>query len=283
MDGSAATAFITGGASGLGRAVTELLLQKGIRVCVADICQDGLQSLSEELNKDETVLLPVVVDVADWDSLRQGFEKAVSQFQRIDYIFPIAGVGETRTFPNNPASTGFQPPDLQAFEVNMNGFLYTISLALQQFRRQSVNELGFRGKIIVLGSVSGFYSMPCVPMCAAARHAQVGFVRSFGTYLADEEKIFINVICPNKIRTGLNTAEAFDKVEAAGVPLIEMKTVLDEVEKLLGSNSLSGAIIEIAPKIGSVVREPPAFINRESERSAEMTLELARPLHQVVR
>ncbi|KAH0848659.1 glucose 1-dehydrogenase [Fonsecaea pedrosoi] len=273
--------------------------------------QNGLRSLSEELNKDETVLLPVVVDVADWDSLRQGFEKAVSQFQRIDYIFPIAGVGETRTFPNNPASTGFQPPDLRAFEVNMNGFLYTISLALQQFRRQSVNELGFRGKRGLISISTIEYSSFMAPHSHRARisigvlqhalrphvrssetgnrerltrnSAQVGFVRSFGTYLADEEKIFINVICPNKIRTGLNTAEAFDKIEAAGVPLIEMKTVLDEVEKLLGSNSLSGAIIEIAPKIGSVVREPPAFINRESERSAEMTLELARPLHQVVR
>jgi len=33
--------------------------------------------------------------VTDWDSQRQGFEAAVKQFKRIDYVYPIAGIGET--------------------------------------------------------------------------------------------------------------------------------------------------------------------------------------------
>jgi hypothetical protein len=53
--------------------------------------------------------------------------------------------------------------------------------------------------------------------------AQVGFVRSFGKYLLENENIAMNVVCPNKIRTSINTGGAFDKVEAGGVPLVPME------------------------------------------------------------
>lgn len=88
----------------------------------------------------------VEVDVADWDAQRRGFDAAVAQFGRVDYVCPIAGMGERRTFPNRPNSTGFERPDLGAWDVNMTGFIYTVSLALQQFRRQSLSRHGFRGK-----------------------------------------------------------------------------------------------------------------------------------------
>lgn len=86
------------------------------------------------------------VDVADWESQRKGFEAAVAQFGHLDYVFPIAGMGERKHFPNRLGSKDFQKPDLYAWDVNMTGFIYTVSLALQQFRRQELNKHGFRGK-----------------------------------------------------------------------------------------------------------------------------------------
>lgn len=75
------------------------------------------------------------------------FEAAVSQFGRIDLVFPVAGIAERRAFPNRgPHSEGFEKPDLAVIDVNLTAVLYTISLALQQFRRQEKNQRGFRGK-----------------------------------------------------------------------------------------------------------------------------------------
>lgn len=109
--------------------------------------------------------------------------------------------------------------------------------------------------------------------------AVVGFVRSFGTYLGDDEKITLNVICPNKIRTGIAAPETFDKVEAAGVELVPVEWLTEAVGKLLGSNDVSGTVFEIAPRIGCFVRDPPDFVNLDSKISGEMTMDLARHIH----
>lgn len=92
----------------------------------------------------------------------------------------------------------------------------------------------------------------------------------------------MNVICPNKIRTGIATTETFDKVEAAGVTLVPMEQLVEAVRGLLGSCDTSGVCFEIAPKIGCFVREPPEFVNLDSKISGEMTLGLARHIHQAV-
>lgn len=112
--------------------------------------------------------------------------------------------------------------------------------------------------------------------------AVVGFVRSFGGYLAREEKITMNVICPDKIRTNINSAEAFDKLEAAGVKLIQMGVVLEAVKDLLGRNGTSGACFEITPNSGCFLKEPPDFTDPATKLSGEMTLELARHFHQPI-
>ena len=65
---------------------------------------------------------------------------------RIDYVYSIAGIGEKVSVPNDPKAKGFVKPDLSVLDVDLYGFLYTSSLALQQMRRQEEGEDGFRGK-----------------------------------------------------------------------------------------------------------------------------------------
>ena len=114
---------------------------------VADRDAQGLQSLKDDLNKNEQRIWTVEVDVADWDSQRVAFEAAIDAFGgQLNYVFPIAGIGERRSFPNRPNSTGFEKPDLKVIEVDEIGAIYTVSLAVQHFRRQRVTSNGFRGK-----------------------------------------------------------------------------------------------------------------------------------------
>jgi NAD(P)-dependent dehydrogenase (short-subunit alcohol dehydrogenase family) len=98
------------------------------------------------LNKNGRVAWAVDVDVADWESQLKGFEAAVKELSRIDYVYPIAGIGERSWLPNRPDATGFTKPDLTVMDVDANGVLYTAGLAIQQFRRQQPNKHGYRGK-----------------------------------------------------------------------------------------------------------------------------------------
>lgn len=87
------------------------------------------------------------VDVTDWDQQVKAFEAAVAEFGRIDYVYPIAGIGERAWTPHHTSpKDAFVKPDLSAIECDLTGVLYTISLALQQFRRQEPDKNGFRGK-----------------------------------------------------------------------------------------------------------------------------------------
>jgi len=56
------------------------------------------------------------------------------------------GIGEKRSFPNKPKSDEFKKPDLSVIEVNEIGVIYTVSLAVQHFRRLEKNKLGFKGR-----------------------------------------------------------------------------------------------------------------------------------------
>lgn len=104
---------------------------------------DGAKKTAEKLGKGA---ISVQVNAADWDSQASAFEKAVDAFGRIDYVYPIAGIGERKAIKNDPSATGFEKPDLAVVDVDLTGVLYTAFLAIQQMRRQDKDSSGYRGK-----------------------------------------------------------------------------------------------------------------------------------------
>ncbi|KAK4968117.1 hypothetical protein LTR28_002204 [Elasticomyces elasticus] len=121
---------------------------KGTKVFIADRDLEGAKAFASELNEDksEDVAFAVKVDVTDWDQQLAAFEKVVAQFGRLDYVYPIAGIAERAWLPTDLKAQGFVKPDLTVLDADLNGVLWTISLAVQQFRRQEKNKNGFRGK-----------------------------------------------------------------------------------------------------------------------------------------
>lgn len=127
--------------------ITYSSLDQRAKVFIVDRDIEAADSLAAELNMAGQVVWTAQVDVVDWTQQMSAFETAVAQFGRIDLVFPVAGIAERRSFPNTgPNSNGFQKPNLEVIDVNLTAVMYTISLALQQFRRQEKNQFGFRGK-----------------------------------------------------------------------------------------------------------------------------------------
>jgi len=275
-------AYVTGGASGIGKAVAEMLVGKGCKFCIADRDASGASSVVAELNKgtdsSHHVAFSTTVDAADWNSQAKAFGQAVGQFGRIDYVYPIAGIGERVWCQNDPVSTGFVRPDLTVLDVDLTGVMYTVSLALQQFRRQDVGEYGFRGKIGCVASVCGFYCCPTLPIYTAAKHAVTGFVRSFGKYLP-EEKITLNAVNPNVIRTNISTGAFYDILEEKGL-LTPMSGVIEAFESMLGDSTVSGECFEIPPGGGYKIRKAPEYLDKESSDVFDLLYHRGRPLQQ---
>ena len=81
-------AFVTGGASGLGRAAAERFAREGARVVVADIERGGAEALAADL-PDATA---VEVDTSDADGCGRAFEPGARAYGHIDVLFNNAGI-----------------------------------------------------------------------------------------------------------------------------------------------------------------------------------------------
>ena len=128
------------------------------KVMIADMNKDAAQAFADELNKMGQVAWVAQVNVMDWDQQVKAFESAVKEFGRVDYVYPIAGIGERAWTPPNKNSSGFTKPDLSVIEADLIGVLYTVSLAVQQFRRQEKDSNGFRGKSKQMRRSLGIYT-----------------------------------------------------------------------------------------------------------------------------
>ncbi|KAF2209819.1 hypothetical protein CERZMDRAFT_4191, partial [Cercospora zeae-maydis SCOH1-5] len=225
----------TGGASGIGLAVVRALAAKG-RVWQhphhVGLHADTTQAEASALNAEHGQRAYAVhVNVADWDSQVKSFEIAIAEVGHIDYVFAVAGITERPWLPEDTQPTGFQKPDLSVNEINGIGVLYTAAIAIQQFRRQEPNKHGFRGKMIIVGSGCSFYILPSHPIYTYAKHAVLGFTRTMGRRLP-EEKITLNCICPNIVRTNISTGQYYEQAEAEGL-LVSFETVVSAFESLL--------------------------------------------------
>lgn len=144
------TAYVTGGASGIGLAVAHALSQRGMRIVVADINLAGAQEAVSKLQQSTTAgqeHFAVQVDVSSWESQLAAFEKTLEVVQRLDIVIVNAGVTEAMFVPNDGGKgQGFVKPNLRTLDINLNGFLYTSALAIQQMRRQEIDGDGIRGR-----------------------------------------------------------------------------------------------------------------------------------------
>lgn len=247
---------------------------------IADRDAKGGQAFVDSLNEGKSVKVASfhTLDVKDWNQQAKVFGQAVAEYGHIDYVYPIAGIGERRWVPNNPSATsGFVQPDLSVLDIDLTGVMYTIALAIQQFRRQEPGRHGFRGKIGCVASVCGFYCVPTLPIYTAAKHAVTGFVRSYGKYLPDE-KITLNSVNPNVIRTNISTSAFYDMVEERGL-LTPVESVVQAFENLLGDNATSGEIFEVGPKGNIEVRPAPEYMDTVSKEVCDMLEKRGRPLH----
>ncbi|KAF2433179.1 glucose 1-dehydrogenase [Tothia fuscella] len=267
-------AFVTGGASGIGQAVVEMLVQKGVNVFIADQNTVEAEAYAKSLNqKKQGKVMAGQVNIAIWGEQVQAFGKAIKAFGRIDYVYPIAGIGERKWLKSDPNS--WIEPDLTVVDVDLKGQLYTCSLAIQHFRRQEVNDFGFRGKIFCVASICGFYCIPTLPIYTAAKHGVTGFVRSYGKFLP-EEKITLNAISPAVVRTGISSDSFYKQIEDRNI-LTPMESLIKVFESLMGDNDTSGEIFECGPR-GTQIRQVAEAMDAETQVLLDMLVERARPL-----
>lgn len=177
-------ALITGGASGIGLASAQRLIDEGAFVFIAGRRQDVLDNAAEALGSNAR---GVQVDVTKPKDLNRVFETVQEEKGRLDVLVANAGVGEF-------ASLGQITEEHYdyIFDINVKGTLFTVQKALPLMTNG--------GSIILTGSTVGSMGTPAMSIYSASKAAVRNLVRSWAHDLRGTG-IRVNVMSPGPTKT----------------------------------------------------------------------------------
>ncbi len=187
------TAFITGGASGLGLAMAHAFGEAGMQVMLADIEQDALTKAIADLEERQIKVAGVPCDVAVRQSVQEAAAKTVETFGKVHIVCNNAGVGA-----GGPIDQ-VKPADWDwILAVNLLGVVYGMETFLPLIR-----EHGEGGAFVNTASMAGMISPPGMEPYSATKFAVVAMSEGWAGQLAPEN-INVAVLCPGFVKTRIN-------------------------------------------------------------------------------
>jgi 3-oxoacyl-[acyl-carrier protein] reductase len=179
-------ALITGGASGLGKAVAQRIKAEGGDVALWDSDADTLRKSAQEMGALHTS----IVDVSDWQSVQTAMTAAITAVKHIDILINCAGItGATVPVHEFPVESW-----LRVMDVNLNGTFYCCRAAVPHML-----DKGY-GRIVNVSSVAGKEGNPNASAYSASKAGVIALTRSLGKELATHG-IVVNAITPAALDT----------------------------------------------------------------------------------
>lgn len=187
------TAFVTGGASGIGFSMARAFGAAGMNVMLADISEQDLATAVGDLRERQIKVEGVHCDVADRNSVERAAAETVSAFGKVHVVCNNAGVGA------GGAVGTLKPGDWDwTIAVNLMGVVYGTEAFLPHIRAH-----GEGGHFVNTASMAGMISVPGMEPYTASKYAVVGMSEGWAGQLAPEN-IGVSVLCPGFVRTRIH-------------------------------------------------------------------------------
>lgn len=183
------TAFVTGGASGIGKALATELAKRRALVTIADVNEKNIAEVVKSFEQQGYKVKGVKLDVTDRDAVKEAIEDIVKAHGHLDYVFNNAGIsliGETQFYIYDDWK--------RIIDVNLYGCVNGVFAAYPIMVKQGY------GHIINTGSIAGLIAWPGEASYSASKYAIVGLsheLRAEGSDLG----VNVSVVCPGKVET----------------------------------------------------------------------------------
>jgi NAD(P)-dependent dehydrogenase (short-subunit alcohol dehydrogenase family) len=196
------SAIVTGGASGIGRAIAALFAEEGARVVVGDINEDALAAAAGDPSFADAGVVCTLADVRRMDDAKLLVETALNRFGGLDVLVCNAGITSVM-----PIEKLEEDEWDRVLATNVRGMYTMVKAAVPAMKEKG-------GSIITLGSEMGIVAVPESPAYNASKGAVIMFTKAIALDLI-RYQIRVNALCPGITRTPLLQAEVDNSVDPA--------------------------------------------------------------------
>jgi 2,3-dihydroxy-2,3-dihydrophenylpropionate dehydrogenase len=255
-------ALVTGGGSGIGRAVALRYLAEGARVAVLGRGTTQLEEVVRAAGELGDRVLPLTGDVRSPEDMHRAVDATVEHFGKLDVLVPNAGIWDYHRSVTRLNGKELAEAFDELFAINVKGYVLAVEAAWREL-------VATRGNIVMTLSNASFHTDGGGSLYTASKHACLGLLRQFAFELAP--KVRVNGVAVGGMRTqlrgpaslgleGRTLASSFAKNEAAEAaagekapPLIPLYDSSVEPEDFTGpyvllasrtdSSTITGAVI----------------------------------------
>ena len=231
------TVIITGGADGIGKALSLKLLAEDARVVITDINEEKLSHFAQSIDDSNGRAAFEVLDVTDEIAVQQLVNDVKDDFGQIDFIFNNAGIAVTGDGRDISIQQWRKVTD-----VNQWGVIHGAMAAYKIMAEQG------SGHIINIASLAGLIPFPTNLPYSATKSAVVGLSMSLRAE-AQDLGVKVSVVCPGFIRSNI-----FDATEMVNVP--KQAIVSNIAFKLVDTDTAAEKILQGVKKNTAVIVFP---------------------------
>ena len=222
------TAFVTGGASGIGFAMAKAFAERGMNVMLADVEPGALDAALKDLHPYGNHVRGVACDVGDPDSVERAAQAAFAAFGKVHILCNNAGVA---------AGGGIDTISVENWrwvvDVNLMGVVYGVRSFLPHMRAH-----GEGGHIVNTASMAGMISDMGFSPYSATKFAVVAMSEGLRPQL-QTFGIGVSVLCPSFVRTKIGESGRNRQQRYGQMPQLDPKgpaaVMVEEIRKLIAA------------------------------------------------
>lgn len=186
-------AVVTGGGTGIGRAICLQFAREGAHVAVVSNVQAEADSVAKEVRDLGREGIACTVDVTDAAKVKEMADEVIQKFGQADILVTSAGVMGERTFIISTTEEGWR----RTIDINLNAGFYCIKAFLPKMLEQKY------GRVIMISSTSGKLPAAMNADYSASKHGVIGLTKALALELAllCPNGITANAICPGSTQT----------------------------------------------------------------------------------